>query len=248
MSPPLLFLHGIGADAEVWDGLRAALEARGRATLAWNLPGYGGKPRVAEPSIPAFAAALADRLERQDVKAVVPVGHSIGGMVALELALQRPERVAALVLCATTAAFGSRDGSFQERFLKERLAPLAAGRRLADLAPEVVPKLAGPDPDPEGLAAAVAAMARVPEDAWRDALRALVGFDRRAALARIRIPVLLVAGARDSQAPPSTMKRMARRLPDATFALVSGAGHLVPFERPRAFLAVLERFLRERLE
>lgn len=247
MRAPLLFLHGIGADARVWEDLRAALEARGHRTLAFDLPGYGGTPRVPSPSIAAFAGAIAERLDAGGPEVVVPVGHSIGGMVALELALRRPERVAALVLCATTAAFGSRDGTFQERFLKERLAPLEAGRRLADLAPEVVPELAGADPDPAGLRRAVEAMARVPEDAYRDALSALAGFDRRADLGRIRVPVLLVAGARDVQAPPSTMKRMAARLPDATFALVSGAGHLVPFERPRAFLAVLGRFLRERL-
>jgi len=243
----LLFLHGLGADAGVWAELRAALEARGHPTRAFDLPGYGGTPRVPEPSIAAFAEALAARLEREVSGPVVVVGHSIGGMVALELALRWPERVAALVLCATTAAFGSRDGSFQQRFLEERLAPLEAGRRLAELAPEVIPRLVGRDPDPQGLRRAVEAMARVPEAAWRDALRALVGFDRRSDLAHVRVPVLLVAGARDVQAPAATMKRMAVRLPDAVFALVSGAGHLVPFEQPRAFRALVERFLRERL-
>ncbi len=241
MRPPLLFLHGIGADADIWREECAALAP----ALALPLPGYGDAPRLAEPSVAAYARAVRDRLAAAGPDRVVAVGHSLGGMVALELALLAPERVAALVLVAAPAAFGSRDGRFQRRFLEERLAPLAAGRTLAELAPEAVPALCGPAPDPEGVRRAVAAMARVPEAAYRDALAALAGFDRRDALPRLTQPVLVVAGPHDRRVPPRTLRRLAAALPRATLAVVEGAGHLVPFERPRAFRAVLRRFLAE---
>ncbi len=241
MAPPLLLLHGLGADAGVWAGLMDPIAP----TLALDLPGYGTSPRLPQPSIAAFAEAILARLAREQAGPVVAVGHSLGGMVALEMALLRPQALAGLVLVAAPAAFGSRDGRFQERFVAERLAPLEAGCSLAELAPEAVPALCGPEPDPEGLERCIAAMARVPEAGFRDGLRALVGFDRRRELAAVRCPSLVVAGPHDRQVPVRTLRRMAERLPQAVFALVEGAGHLVPFERPRAFAALMRRFLEE---
>jgi pimeloyl-ACP methyl ester carboxylesterase len=76
-------------------------------------------------------------------------------------------------------------------------------------------------------------------------VRCLVTFDRRAALGRIGVPTLLLAGERDPVAPPATMERMAARVAGARFMVLPGAGHLANLEGPAAFNEVLAGFLNE---
>ena len=86
-------------------------------------------------------------------------------------------------------------------------------------------------------------MAAVPPDAYRAALQALVGFDRRDALAAIRVPVLALAGAEDRTAPPAVMEKMAAKIPGAAFRVLPGVGHLANLEAPGSFNAAVEDFV-----
>ncbi len=243
LGPPLVLLHGIGGGAESFSFQIAHFADRFRL-LAWNLPGYGGTPRLAAPpSIKAYGEALRTELDRAGIERAILLGHSIGGMIAQEFAHRWPQRVAAMILHATTAAFGSEDGRFEREFLARRLGPLDAGRSLAALAPDILRELVGEKPDPQGVALALRALAAVPEAAYRDALRALSGFDLRHALETYPMPVLLLAGEHDRNAPPRTMRRMAGRIPHARFELLSGAGHLAHLEQPARFNAAVESFL-----
>ncbi|MBW8269134.1 alpha/beta fold hydrolase [Caldovatus aquaticus] len=236
---PVVLLHGIGGAA--WGPTLRALAPR--PVLDWPLPGYGGTPLLPETSFPAWAAALAARLEAEGIARADILGHSIGGMLAQEFALAFPERVRRLVLYATTPAFGGRDPSFAEQFLAERLAPLDAGKDMAALAAETLPPMLGPAAPPGAAEAAIAAMAAVPEAAYRAAVRCLATFDRRAALGRIAAPTLLLAGERDPLAPPRTMERMAQAIADARLVVLPGAGHLAHLECPEAFNAAVRAFL-----
>jgi len=241
-GPPLLFLHGVGGGAESFRPQLRHFGARFRA-IAWNMPGYGGSAPRDPLSFAELARALAAFLDEQGLEAAHLAGHSIGGMIAQEFAATFPERVSSMALIATSPAFGRLDGAFQRRFLAERLGPLDAGRSMHELAPEIVASLLGEDPDPEGVELAITCMRRVPEEAYRAAMNCLVRFDRRAALSGYRMPVLLVAGEMDRNAPPPMMRRMAERIPGASFVEIEGAGHLLPLERPQAFNRVLETFL-----
>lgn len=242
-GPPLVLLHGIGGNAASFRPLVDHLAGDFRC-IAWNMPGYGGSAPLVPMTFEGLAERLAAFLDERGLASAHLLGHSIGGMIAQEFALRFPARVRSLVLCATTAAFGSRDGEFQRRFVAERTAPLDAGRGMAALARDLVPKLLGDDPDPDAAALAEASMASVPEESYRAALACLPTFDRREALAQLRVPVLLVAGERDRQAPAAVMERMAGRMPDARFVCVPGAGHLLPLERPKELAAAVSDFLR----
>lgn len=238
----VVLLHGIGGGAESFapqlDGLSDAFDV-----VAWNMPGYGGSPLAGAMTFAGLAEALEELLERLDAAKADLVGHSIGGMVAQEFAATRPERVRSLVLSGTTAAFGSRDGTFQEQFVRDRLAPLDAGKSMADLAETAAPSLVGPAADPQAVPAIRAAMAAVPADTYRTAIRCLATFDRREALAAIAVPTLLVAGEVDRNAPARTMESMSRKIAGARYACLPATGHLAPLEQPAAFNALVREFL-----
>ena len=240
-GPALVFLHGIGGQAEIWRPQLEAFPAWRR--IAWDMPGYEGSAPLSDVTIATLAEALERFLAQVGAAQPVLVGHSIGGMIVQEFFARYPEGGRAAVLAQTSAAFGQPDGEWQREFIAERFGPLDAGETLASLAQEFVEGLVGDDPDPEGMVLARRCMAAVPEDSYRAMMRALLGFDRREALARLRVPTLLVAGSRDESAPASVMARMAGRIPGAEYVCLDGVGHLVGVERPQQFNRVLEDFL-----
>jgi pimeloyl-ACP methyl ester carboxylesterase len=241
---PLVLVHGIGADgrmfAPVVDRLAGSAEI-----INWDLPGYGGKPLDGPLTFPGLAAALAADLDALGVNSAVVLGHSIGGMVAQELAATFPQRVRSLVLSATTAVFGSRDGSFQREFVKARLGPLDAGQTMAQMAAEVAPRLVGSGAAPEAAPTLATLMSEVPKATFRAAIACLVTFNRRAELERIAVPTLLIAGDEDTNAPLKAMTRMAEVVPGARLEVLERTSHLAPLECPDRFADIVRRFLAE---
>ena len=86
-------------------------------------------------------------------------------------------------------------------------------------------------------------MASVPEATYRATMLALMGFDQRDALKNIAVPTLVLSGSKDKNAPASMMARMATYIPLAKYVEFN-AGHLVNLERPAAFNAALDQFLK----
>jgi pimeloyl-ACP methyl ester carboxylesterase len=207
------------------------------------MPGYGGSPPLAPLSFAGLAAAAIAVRDAEGGKRGVLIGHSLGGMIALEAAIAHPERVVALVLFATTAAFGGGDGSFRRAFLAERLAPLERGLTPADIAPQLLAQMLVPGAPAAAVERATASMAAIPTAAYRAALECIVTFDRRADLPRLACPTLVIAAELDRLAPPRTMERMAAAIPHAVYRLLQDAGHLANLERADSFHAALEDFL-----
>jgi 3-oxoadipate enol-lactonase len=87
-------------------------------------------------------------------------------------------------------------------------------------------------------------MASVPEATYRASMRALLGFDRRQALKDIKVPTLALSGSKDKNAPAPMMAKMASYIPSASYVELEGVGHLVNLERPMAFNATLDQFLK----
>ena len=238
----LIMLHGIGGGAVLFEPQLAGLCDTTRV-VAWNMPGYGDSPPRDPLTFEALSAALGGLIEALEAGPVDLFGHSIGGMVIQDYLARGGAGVRSAILCCTTAAFGSRDGSFQETFLRARLGPLDSGQSMAELARDSVPKVLGADPDPQAAERAVAAMGAVPPETYRAAVRCLTDFDRRADLTRIAAPVMLLAGERDGNAPLRTMTRMAEKIPGAGLEVVAGAGHLLPLERPETTNRLVRAFL-----
>jgi pimeloyl-ACP methyl ester carboxylesterase len=234
----VVLLHGIGGSS--WgEAVPGALD--------WPMPGFGGTPPLPSMTFAALAEALRDALDAHGIARATLVGHSMGGMLAQELCATWPERVAKLVLYATTPAFGGRDPGFAEAFLNDRLGPLEGGRSMAEAAGAMLAGMFQPGADPMAMPRAAAALAATPAEVYRETLRCLTTFDRRAELPNIAVPTLLIAGEHDPAAPPKTMQRMQAAIPGARLVVLPGTGHFPHLERPAAFRAALLPFLAEGL-
>jgi 3-oxoadipate enol-lactonase len=241
--PPLLFLHGIGGAARVWRGQLDFFSDRYR-TIAWDMPGYGRSAPPEKFSIPALADALRDFLQQVGATKPILVGHSIGGMIVQQLLATNPRIAGAIVLAQTSPAFGRADGDWQKSFIEARLGPLDRGETLASLAPSLVKELVGDNPDIGGMELARECMASVPEATYRATMLAMLGFDQRNALKDIVVPTLLLSGSKDKNAPAPMMAKMATYIPSAKYIELEGVGHLANLERPGAFNAALDSFLK----
>ncbi|MDD3352924.1 alpha/beta hydrolase [Zoogloea sp.] len=238
----LLFLHGVSGGAAGALDLLPALTPPGWRGLAWDMPGYGTSAPIRSLDFNLLADALIALLDAAGLDQAVLVGHSMGGMVALQVAARFPNRVSGLVLACCTPAFGAASGPLQQAFLERRLGPLDEGASMRELAIELIPGMVGPGGDPQVVADAVDLMAEIPPDSYRTAMEALVAFDQRAALPGLTMPTLVLAGVHDRVSVPQVVRRMAERIPAATYRELE-AGHLAPFEEPEAFAAEVRRFL-----
>jgi len=242
--PTLVFLHGIGGSAAGFAWHVEHFRGLGWPALAWNQPGYGGSEATEPYTLGEMARALLDGLDREGIARCIPVGHSMGGMVAQELYALAPQRVAALVLAHTSPAFGSPEGDFQRRFVEERTRPLDEGLTMADVARRMVPTMLGPGASAQAARAASDLMAAVPPGTYRKAIAALVSFDRRSLLPHIAVPTLCLAAETDRTASPTVLEKMASKIPGARYHCLPGLGHLAPIEDPPAFCRAIEDFLR----
>ena len=241
----LVFLHGIGGGHAAWERQLPFFESRGHQVLAWDAPGYGGAPPVAPYSFENVARSLESAIDALNAGPVVLVGHSMGGMIAQEGYAYFPQKIRALALTFTSAAFGGSSSDFAQSFIDARIKPLDLGRTMDEIAARLMPTMHGGASDPSGLMLAARIMAGVPPGTYRQAVAMLTTFDRRAQLERIQVPTLVMAGSDDMIAPAAVMERMAKKIPGADYVCLPGCGHLGPMDQPKVFndtlLAFLER-------
>lgn len=218
-GPPLVLIHGAGANAHVWTAPSRALA--GFDVVAPSLPGRGGSEGPPLEGAESAAAWLDAVLEVLGGPPAIVLGHSYGGAVAMELAL-RSSRVDGLVLVSTGARLRVHPSvlSAAEMAVRTR-APMSAGFAFASSAPE-------------GAADRYDAAARAtPPEATLADWRACDAFDRLGRLDALRIPALVLGGVDDPLTPPKYHHYLAEHLPRAQLVLVEGAGHMLPWEKPK---------------
>ena len=247
---PLVLVHGLGGIIENWCALAPALAERHRV-LVPDLPGHGRSALLSEArNLDAPADAVLGLAEAEDIRGAVWIGHSLGGVVALRAAVLRPDAVRGIVLAAaagigsasraaqvTLAVLGAtRPGRliapFRHAWAHSRIGRLIAfgwwgAADSGALEPEVAEAfLLGPSLHTD----------------TRQAARALLASDPRAALDRVTCPCLCLWGASDNWVGPEDGMEYARRL-RAPLRTIAGCGHLLIGERPDACLAAIEKFV-----
>jgi pimeloyl-ACP methyl ester carboxylesterase len=247
---PIVLVHGLGGAASNWVELAPKL-VRDHRILVPDLPGHGGSsPLAAVPNLEPFADRLGLLIEREGLAPAVLVGHSLGCLVALRLAMRSPELVAGLVL-VSAAGIGSTTKRARQaiaismlvqpgRFIAPFRERIARSERLRGI-------VWGSWATPEGaLVSAVATVGLLEGPSLHtdvaSAGAALVEDDPRLDLGRVRCPATLLWGARDPQVPVADAFEYARRL-RAPLRVVAGAGHLAIVERPEACLDAIRSVL-----
>lgn len=246
---PLIFIHGIGLNAQSWH-YQLAEFGQQYGAIAIDLPGHGDSDPLPHTTIAGYAQALRDFIVESEGQGARPilVGHSLGGMIVQEYLAMWPGAVAAVVLYGTSPAFGPREGAWQQHFVRSRLDPLDAGQTMRDLAPTLVHNMIGAAAQPAGVELAIRCMERVTDETFRAGVLSLIDFDRRANLSRIDVPTLLLVGSEDPNAPPSMMEKMAGKIPGAIYSCLEGLGHLAHLENPERFNQALHEFLSQRAQ
>ncbi len=254
-----LLLHGYGGSAFTWRYWATPLARRGHVVLV-DMKGYGAAPKPDDDAYgPHDQAELVHRLiVQRDLRNLTVIGHSLGGGVALLLALRllaepRP-RLARLALIAG-AAYEQKFPPFVALAHRPRLASLLLRVLGARRVVRMVLRSIVHDPDTvtrgqvEGYADPMTTPA-ARRALIRSALRILPD-DLDVVVKRypsIDVPTLLLWGREDRVVPLWVGERLAATLPHAHLAVLDECGHLPPEERPEESLEVLERFLDETAE
>jgi 3-oxoadipate enol-lactonase len=235
-APPVVLVHSAGADHRMWERNLPAVRDRFRL-IRYDARGHGRSDIPPAPyTLDDLGTDLVAMLDALGVASAHVVGASLGGLVALWLAVRHPDRVRRAVLAGAAARFGTpevweeragavrRGGTeaavdlvmgrfFSERFRREE-ADVVAG--FADVLRRQ---------SPEGYVGTCLAL--------RDA-------DVRNEISGIRAPSLIVVGDEDVSAPPSDAEVLRAAIPRARLIVLEGAGHLCTVERPDVFEDIAE--------
>jgi 2-succinyl-6-hydroxy-2,4-cyclohexadiene-1-carboxylate synthase len=237
MGETLVLLHGFAGTGRAWDPVIAQLGRERYTALAPDLRGHGSRAGARPVT---FEAITADVLSAAPPRFAL-AGYSMGGRIALGVALAAPERVSRLVLMATTAgiedaderaARGAADALLADEIDAERIEAFAdrwLGQPLFADDDEAAQRRARDDiarNEPAGLAAALRGVGT-------GAMTPL--WDR---LGELTVPVLVLAGERDGKFS-AIGERLAEAIPGAQLELVPGAGHALPRAAPAAGAAAI---------
>jgi pimeloyl-ACP methyl ester carboxylesterase len=241
---PLVLLHGLGWDHQLWKSVMAKFSDRYRV-IAGDTRGHGYSDKPAGPySIQQFSDDWHGALQALEVSGACLVGFSQGGMIAQTLALQHPGDVGALFLACTTC----RSDPGVKEILEERIrqAKLAGPEAAARLAAKGIFAGAFAAANPGRIEEFVRRRAAMDQDALVAATRAAYDFDVAERLRTLSVPATVVYGAEDALTPPAVVKQLAAALPRGTVAVgVPAAGHMIPFEQPLQFENLLAAFLEQ---
>jgi len=256
-GPPLVLLHGIMLSSALWVHQLRDLADHPRV-IAIDLRGHGQSlPGSAGSGIQLLASDVRAVLQTLGVEDAVLVGHSMGGMVALQLAVDLPpaerhRRLAGIVLTSTTAGpFATVPGwtgvvratgpvTARALLLGERFGAKALPS--SDLRWWVTRLGFGADA-PAAQVRFVEAMHRgTPSRTLADLIPSLATFDLSARLAALDIPVLVVVGSHDKLTAPRLARRMAGALPEAQLVELPRCGHMPMLERRHEFSRLVDEF------
>lgn len=242
-GPPLLLLHGLGSSRNDWLLQLPTFLPRFRV-VAVDLRGHGGSPKPPGPyRLDHFSADVAQLLRRLDAPPAHVLGISLGGAVALQLALDFPELVRSLVLVNTAARFVS--ASWQQRLMGARRVANAYFSGMDQVAEQVAARLF---PRPEQSALRRETVERIRHNdpaAYRATLWAIARFDVRARLGEIACPTLIVAGDEDTTVPLASKQLLAQRISHSRLEIIAHSGHATPVDQPEAFNRTVMQFLEQ---
>ena len=236
----LVLIHGAGDSSAVWEK-QTAYFSKNHRVLAVDLPGHGA--RIREPGMDRHeknAEEVCRIMDQQGISQAVVAGHSMGGAVALTMALEHPQRLQGLVLVATGARMKMRPD-----FLEQ-------ARQTAEQYGSEVPSSTHIIPIEQMVHPAVPAdvvlwlkdrIGGASAQATYADFQANNNFDVMNRLAEIRVPALVIGGSEDRMAPRKFAEFLASSIPGARLEVFDPCGHYPQAEQEEAFNRAVESFL-----
>lgn len=236
----VLLIHGLGSSTEDWEPQVDAL--RGAFTVVtYDVRGHGrtAKPR-GKYSLPQFAADAARLIEHLGVGSVHVVGLSMGGMIAFQLATDRPDLVRSMIIVNSGPEMVLR--TWKEKFAIYQRSVIVRLLGMSKMGEVLATRLL-PAPEHAALRQTfVERWGRNDPGAYLRALAALVGWSVMARLPAITCPVLVVAADQD-YTPVEWKRAYTSAMPRASLVVIPDSRHMMPVEKPGAFHDAIVPFL-----
>lgn len=236
MRPHLVLIHGWGFSGAVWNALLPQLQPHFEVTVV-DLPGYRKRPLLEQNRLPHVVEDVASQLP----ESAIWLGWSLGGQVALQAALQIPERVSKLILVGATPRFVAGGGwrsAVKQKILDDFGADLIRSRE-STLGRFITLQMLGVRGAKEILKDLKRSLAESPQPGTLEAgLEILKGSDFRAQLSEIEQPTHWIMGERDQLVPVAAGVEAAAAMPNGSVVTVAGSGHA-------PFLSHTEPFLQQ---
>ena len=237
-APIVVLSNSLGTDSSMWDPQAAALEREFRL-LRYDTRGHGQSSATPGPySIEQLARDVLHLLDGLRIDRVHFCGLSMGGMIGMWLGVNAPERLRKLVLCNTATKIGTAE------VWNTRIDTVRKGG-MKSIAPSVLERWFTPEfraRSPQVAASVLKMLETTPPEGYIACCAAVRDMDQRDAVSAIRVPTLVIAGARDPATPPAEGRSLAERILGAQFAELPTA-HLSNLEAPDQFSSELIRFL-----
>lgn len=235
---PIVLLHGVGLDDSLWARLIAQDSLADRDVVPVELPGHGRRPPLREPAtLAGFAADVAARIPQR----AHLVGFSLGALVAQQIAVGEPARVATLTCVSSVCGRGEAEAAAVRARLEAARDDFAAGVEAA--IQRWFPESSSvPTTSVEQIRAVLLAN---DHESYLHAYDVFATGDRQihAALPRICAPTLAVTGSDDPGSTPEMTRRLARLIPHARAQIIDGARHMLPTERPDRIARLIAEFI-----
>jgi len=240
-APALAFLNSLGTDHRIWDALAERWSGRFRL-LRYDKRGHGlSDAPDGDYSLDDHVRDLSGLLSALGIERVVPVGVSVGGLIAQAFALAEPDRLSGLVLMDTAARFGD-EASWTTRIDAVRAGGMAAiSRTVIERWFDESYRTSHAD----DFAGWLNMLERTPAAGYAGTCATLRDTDLTDRVGRIRMKTLVLAGEADRSTPPELVRKTAELLPYARFELIAGAGHLPNIEAADAVASALDRYFTE---
>jgi pimeloyl-ACP methyl ester carboxylesterase len=230
--PAIVLIHGAGGHHLYWPPQVRRLP--NQRIFAPDLPAHGRSHGFGHQRVEAYAQEILEFMKALHVNGAVLVGHSMGGAIALELAIRKPHSVLGLCLVGSGARLrvdssilraAGQDRTFREAVDLIAARSFAAGtsKRLKELA--------------------VQRLAQVRPSVLHGDLMACNAFDVRAEVSGIGIPTLILCGEQDEMTPPKYSAWLHQEIPDSRLVIVPGAGHMLMLEQPDVVANELDGFV-----
>ena len=230
-APPLVLGNSLGCSLAMWEPQVPSLAGAFRV-VRYDQRGHGRSPVPPGPySLDDLGKDLLALLDELGIGRALLCGSSMGGMVGMWLALEAPERVDRLVLCCTSARFGSRE-SWIDRARRVREGGVGA------VADGVLQRWFTPGfarERPEVVERYERMLLSTPAEGYAGCCEALAGADLRERLGAIAAPALVVSGSDDPSSAVAKGREIADAIPGARHTVIGPAAHLANVERPEAF-------------